>query len=275
MLNPSYGKRSTLRRSDGYWEKFEYDVQGNLWRIQRPWEGSPAVPEDATSWDQGHVTVINNFADLSEQDYEVNQNSTIFINGIVTQQQFSQKVSDGFTSVLTETFLRHRKTSAGEIEAYYVTKERHYNVSSDGTLTLRLTMDENGVRKAYRGGVVGKMGASGLFEADPNGTLTAYVTALPLDADGNTIPQQTTSHFAIKNAFRQHVLEYDLMATTCAPPESAGYATLRGTRFHYDAQNRIIRRTTLTGVPIETTQGHLWKPHYPKRSFRERERCGM
>ena len=21
--------------------------------------------------------------------------------------------------------------------------------------------------------------------------------------------------------------------------------------------------------------GHLWKPHYPKRSFRERERCGM
>lgn len=31
-------------------------------------------------------------------------------------------------------------------------------------------------------------------------------------------------------------------------------------------------------LPIENQimiLGHLWKPHYPKRSFRERERCGM
>ena len=26
---------------------------------------------------------------------------------------------------------------------------------------------------------------------------------------------------------------------------------------------------------IIEVKGHLWKPHYPKRSFRERERCGM
>ena len=36
--------------------------------------------------------------------------------------------------------------------------------------------------------------------------------------------------------------------------------------------NRVV---VLASPLVIDIKGHLWKPHYPKRSFRERERCGM
>ena len=87
-------------------------------------------------------------------------------------------------------------------------------------------------------------------------------------------------HQVVESGFKRDVTDY----VSSLPSLEENIVSLRATATSVLGVLSSIHASDLPSAlvqlfpskkPIPFTKGHLWKPHYPKRSFRERERCGM
>lgn len=249
-LNKAYGKLLSREDSNGNWVTNDYDSEGRIWRIRRPWLSTPAIKDDATS----ENCLERTFTYFDATDLWIGQNlERTRVLGTVVAETTTSVTTEGDFLVHTKEEKDFRLNSSGQVISSPAVTVRYYETLPNNRHRLMKTLAPNGFmsRSVSQRGVVDE----NVFTADEDGTWTQDVDYRQLAANGTAVAGLTQRTVSWRDNLGKTVRVVNAVAQQSGAVDSISFLVVEGRLTEYDPQGRPMRERLLMGE-IEREWSH-------------------